>query len=113
MVFALKTCCMYLLSTEAFQLLTDLQVLRTALSKKDVFERMARWLNFFVEYDFQIVFRKGSKSKAANFQLLVCGVEELFNDHLAETICLLLSGEDFWSQFEHEMQDVHDTCREQ
>ena len=66
-IFALKKFRVYLLSTQRFLLITDHQSLQYALKKKDMHGRLARWMEFLAQYDFEVKYRAGGKKGAANF----------------------------------------------
>lgn len=66
-VFALRKFRVYLLSSEPFVMLKDQQAPRAAFAGKDIHGRLARWLDFFAEYDFEIRCRNGKKNQAADF----------------------------------------------
>lgn len=66
-IFALKKFRVYLLSTQKFTLITDHQALQYAFKKKYIHGRLARWLDFLAEYEFEIRYRAGGKNGAADF----------------------------------------------
>ena len=57
-IFALKKYRVYLLSSLPFKLITDHMALRWAFQKKDIHGRLARWLDFIAEYQFEVVYRR-------------------------------------------------------
>lgn len=65
-IFALRKFRIYLLSTEPFKLITDHKALRDDF-KKNIHGRLAPWMDFLVEYEFEVVYRAGEKNKVANF----------------------------------------------
>ena len=66
-IFALKKFRVYLLSSIPFTLITDHQALRYAFQKKDVHGRLARWMDFLAEYQFEVVYRAGHSNGAADY----------------------------------------------
>ena len=66
-IFALKKFRIYLLSNKKFKLLTDHQALKYAFKKKDVHGRLARWLDFLAEYNFDIEYRPGEENGPADY----------------------------------------------
>ena len=82
-IFALKKFRVYLLFSISFSLITDHQALRYAFQKKDIHGRLARWLDFLAEYQFEILYRAGSNNKAADF-LSRIQVTDAANDHAEE-----------------------------
>lgn len=66
-IFAIRKFRVYLLSDIPFDLVTDHQSLRYAFEKKDVHSRLARWLDFLAEYDYNMKYKPGSTNSAADF----------------------------------------------
>ena len=66
-IFALMKFRVYLLSTQRFLLITDHQSLQYAFKKKDMHGRLACWMDFLAEYDFEVKYRAGVKNGAADF----------------------------------------------
>ncbi len=66
-VLALKKFRPYLLSSMKFKLITDHAALENAFRRKDVHDRLARWLDLIAEYDFEIKYRKGSENGPADY----------------------------------------------
>ena len=66
-IFALRKFRIFLLSGHRFDLVTDHKALRYGLEKKDVHGKIARWLDFIAEYDFKMIFRRGTENKAADY----------------------------------------------
>eukprot|EP00737_Agarophyton_chilense_P002014 gb/GEZJ01002279.1/.p1 GENE.gb/GEZJ01002279.1/~~gb/GEZJ01002279.1/.p1 ORF type:complete len:384 (+),score=41.68 gb/GEZJ01002279.1/:2514-3665(+) len=66
-VFALKKFLVYLLSSILFTVLTDHQALQHAFRKKDGHGRLARWLDLFAEYEFEIKYRPGVANGAPDY----------------------------------------------
>ena len=66
-MFALKKFRPYFLSAEPFILVTDYQALQYAFKKKDVYDRLARWLDTLAEYEFTIQYRSGIFNVAADY----------------------------------------------
>lgn len=58
---------MYLVSTEPFRLITGHHALNEAFRKQDIHRRLARWVDFLSDYEFEIAYRPGEKSKPADF----------------------------------------------
>lgn len=52
-IFPLKKFRMYLLPSIPFVLETDQQAFKSAFAKRDIHGRLARWLDFLAEYDFE------------------------------------------------------------
>lgn len=44
---------------ELFKLITDHKALKEASQKRYIHERLAKWLDSLVEYEFQIAYREG------------------------------------------------------
>lgn len=65
-MFALRKFRVYLLSYEPFLVLTDKQALRAAFVRNDIHGRLACWLYFLAEYDFEIRYRSREKNQAAD-----------------------------------------------
>ncbi len=66
-IFALKKFRVYLLGSEKFTVISDHQALLYAFQKKDVHGRLARWMDFLAEYNFNIQYRKESLHSAADY----------------------------------------------
>lgn len=66
-IFALRKFRLYLLSSKRFVVYSDQQALKDAFARKDIHGRLASWLDFIAEYDFELRYRKGSSNKAADF----------------------------------------------
>ena len=66
-IFALRKFRVFLLSSHRFDLVTDHQALRHAFAKKDIHGRLARWMDFLAEYDYNVVYKAGVENKAADF----------------------------------------------
>ena len=71
LIFALKKFRVYLLSTQRFTLITDHQALQYAFKKKDIHGRLARWMEFLAEYEFEVKYRPGGKNSATDFLSLL------------------------------------------
>ena len=67
MIFALRKFRVYLLSTTHFRLITDHDALRYTFQKKNVYGRIARWIDFLAEYEFEITHRKGKANLVPDF----------------------------------------------
>lgn len=65
--FGLNNFQVYLLSSEPFSLTTHRQVLQYSFKKKDIYARLARWLNFLAKYEFTISYKPSTQNHAANF----------------------------------------------
>ncbi|KAG2935187.1 hypothetical protein PC129_g22029 [Phytophthora cactorum] len=59
MKYALAKFRVYLLGSGPFVVYTDHASLRTAVKSPHISQRMARWLSFFVEYDFRVEYKPG------------------------------------------------------
>lgn len=109
-IFALRKFRLYLLSSNPFTLLTDQKALRSAFAKKDVHGRLARWLDFIAEYDFEIEYRNGSSNKAADFLSRIQHGEEVvggFDE--GEVMCVLVESqtrEDLAADLEPTLQEI-------
>lgn len=66
-IFALRHFRVYLLSTEPFTLISDHQSLKDTFKKKDIHGRLARWLDFLAEYEFEIQYRPGKDNIPPDF----------------------------------------------
>lgn len=66
-VLALKKFRVYLFSDEAFNLFTDHKALRSAFKNNYVHHRLARWMDLFAEYNFNINYRLGSASGPSDY----------------------------------------------
>lgn len=66
-IFELKRFRVYLLSTDPFSLITDHQELKNAVRKKYMHGRLARWLKFLAEYEFEVCYHSGDNNMAADF----------------------------------------------
>ncbi len=66
-IFALKKFRVYLLSQDKFTLITDHQALKHAFQKPDIHHRLARWMDFIAEYNFEILYRAGNLNRTADF----------------------------------------------
>lgn len=89
-IFALRKFRLYLLSTEPFILMTDQQALKSAFARKDIHGRLARWLDFLAEYEFEFQYRKGSLNKAADFlSRIKHGEEVIEGTDEGDLLCVL------------------------
>ncbi|GMF62045.1 unnamed protein product [Phytophthora fragariaefolia] len=59
MKYALAKLRVYLLGSRPFVIYTDHASLRTAIKTPHISQRMARWLSFFAEYNFQVEYKPG------------------------------------------------------
>ena len=59
MKYALAKFRVYLLGDRLFVVYTDHASLRTAVNSPHLLQRMARWLSFFVEYNFSVGYQPG------------------------------------------------------
>ncbi|GMF59311.1 unnamed protein product [Phytophthora fragariaefolia] len=59
MKYALAKFRVYLLGSRPFVVYTDHASLRTAIKSPHISQRMARWLSFFAEYNFQVEYKPG------------------------------------------------------
>ncbi len=65
-IWALKKVLNYLLC-QKFKLFTDYEALKYVINMRDPYRRITRWMNTFAEYDFEIVYRPGSKNANADY----------------------------------------------
>lgn len=65
-IFALRNFCLLLLLTETFILLTDQQALTSPFARKGIHGRLARWIDFLAEYNFEFHYCSGSSNKVAD-----------------------------------------------
>ncbi|KAG3049228.1 hypothetical protein PI125_g26613 [Phytophthora idaei] len=66
MQYALAKFPVYLLGSGPFVVYTDHASLRTAVKSPHISQRMARWLSFFVEYDFRVEYKPGRLNVVAD-----------------------------------------------
>ncbi|GMF61203.1 unnamed protein product [Phytophthora fragariaefolia] len=66
MKYALAKFRVYLLGSRPFVAYTDHASLRTAIKSPPISQRMARWLSFFAEYNFQVEYKPGSLNVATD-----------------------------------------------
>ncbi|KAG4038474.1 hypothetical protein PC123_g25961 [Phytophthora cactorum] len=66
MKYALAKCRVYILGSGPFVAYTDHASLRTAVKSPHISQRMARWLSFFAEYDFQVEYKPGRLNVVAD-----------------------------------------------
>ena len=66
MKYALAKSRVYLPGDRPFIVYTDHASLRTAVSSPQLSQRMARWLSFFVEYNFSVEYTPGRLNVVAN-----------------------------------------------
>ena len=66
MKFALEKFRVYLLSSKPFVIYTDHASLRTAVKTPHLSQRMARWLSFFAEYNFEVKYKPGKMNIVAD-----------------------------------------------
>ncbi|GMF18224.1 unnamed protein product [Phytophthora fragariaefolia] len=66
MKFALTKFRVYLLGSRPFVVYTDHASLRTATQPPHISQRMARWLSFFAEYNFQVEYKPGRLNVVAD-----------------------------------------------
>ncbi len=88
-IFAQKKFLVYLLADNPFQLVTDHKALQYAFKKKDVHGRLERWLDLLAEYEFEVVYRRGSENGAADYLSRVDGGfhEEGPNEVVGTVVC--------------------------
>ena len=55
-----------LLSSKPFVIYTDHASLRTATQSPHLSQRMARWLSFFAEYNFEVKYKPGKQNALAD-----------------------------------------------
>ncbi|GMF18910.1 unnamed protein product [Phytophthora fragariaefolia] len=66
MKYALVKFRVHLLGKKPFVIYTDHASLRTAKSSPHLFQRMARWLSFFAEYNFTVEYKPGKQNVLAD-----------------------------------------------
>ncbi|KAE8881862.1 hypothetical protein PF005_g9126 [Phytophthora fragariae] len=66
MRYALIKFRVYLLGEQTFEVYTDHASLRTAMKSPHLSQRMARWLSFFAEYNFVVLFKPGKNNILAD-----------------------------------------------
>ncbi|GMF53954.1 unnamed protein product [Phytophthora fragariaefolia] len=66
MKYALAKFRVYLLGSRTFVVYTDHASLRTAIKSPHISQRMARWLSFFAEYNFQVEYKPGRLNVVAD-----------------------------------------------
>ncbi|KAE8881549.1 hypothetical protein PF010_g4862 [Phytophthora fragariae] len=66
MRYALIKFRVYLLDEQTFAVYTDHASLRTAMKSPHLSQRMARWLSFFVEYNFIVHYKPGKNNILAD-----------------------------------------------
>ncbi|GMF61209.1 unnamed protein product [Phytophthora fragariaefolia] len=66
MKYALAKFRVYLLGSRPFVVYTDHASLRTAIKSPHISQRMARWLSFFAEYNFQVEYKPGRLNVVAD-----------------------------------------------
>uniref|UniRef100_H3G664 Reverse transcriptase RNase H-like domain-containing protein n=1 Tax=Phytophthora ramorum TaxID=164328 RepID=H3G664_PHYRM len=66
MKYALAKFRVYLLGSRPFVVYTDHASLRTAIKSPRISQRMARWLSFFAEYNFQVEYKPGRLNVVAD-----------------------------------------------
>ncbi|GMF55522.1 unnamed protein product [Phytophthora fragariaefolia] len=66
MKYALAKFLVYLLGSRPFVVYTDHASLRTAIKSPHISQRMARWLSFFAEYNFQVEYKPGRLNVVAD-----------------------------------------------
>lgn len=65
-VNALKNFRVYLLGLK-FEIITDCNAVKATATKKDILPRVARWWSYMQDFDFEIVYRKGSALPHVDF----------------------------------------------
>ena len=66
MKYALVKFRVHLLGSEPFVIFTDHASLRTATKSPHLSQRMARWLSFFAEYNFEVKYKPGKQNALAD-----------------------------------------------
>ena len=66
MKYALVKFRVYLLGNKPFVIYTDHASLRTATNSPHLSQRMARWLSFFAEYQFEVKYKPGKENILAD-----------------------------------------------
>ena len=66
MKYALVKFRVHLLGSKPFVIYTDHASLRTATQSPHLSQRMARWLSFFAEYNFEVKYKPGKQNALAD-----------------------------------------------
>jgi transposase InsO family protein len=66
MKYALTKFRVYLLGSKPFKVYTDHASLRTAIKTPHLSQRMARWLSFFADYNFEVLYKPGKLNVVAD-----------------------------------------------
>ena len=66
MKYALVKFIVHLLGSKPFVIYTDHASLRTATQSPHLFQRMARWLSFYAEYNFEVKYKAGKQNALAD-----------------------------------------------
>ena len=66
MKYALVKFRVHLLGSKSFVFYTDYASLRTATQSPQLSQRMARWLSFFAEYNFEVKYKPGKQNTLAD-----------------------------------------------
>ena len=66
MKYALTKFCVYLLGKRKFTVYTDHASLRTAIKSPHLSQRIAQWLSFFADYNFEVKYKPGKQNCIAD-----------------------------------------------
>lgn len=66
-ILALRKFPIYMLSSEPFTSMTDQKPLKSAYARKVIHGCIARWLDFFAEYNFEFQYRSGKSNNVVDF----------------------------------------------
>lgn len=89
---------------------SDQQALKAAFARKDIHGRLARWLDFMAEYEFQVCYRKSSLNHAADFLCRTLHADQGVDGYDEEDLVKLVIDEKILQRmleyFESELQEV-------
>lgn len=103
-VFALKKFRMYLPSSIPFVLETDQQALKSAFAKRDIHGRLARWLDFLADYDFEFQYCRSVTNRGPDFLYRILHGEKGYVEEHGYIVYVLISEDDALSL------DLEDLC---
>jgi hypothetical protein len=104
MKYALVKFRVHLLGSKPFVIFTDHASLRTATQSPHLLQRMARWLSFFAEYNFEVKYKPGRQNgladalfrrpdyELAHVTLVTSSVPDLIRATTCVSPCCVLSG---------------------
>lgn len=90
-VFALKKFRMYLLSSIPFVINTDQKALKSAFAKQDIHGRLARWLDFLAEYEFELEHCRGVVNWGPDFLSRILHGEKGDGEEEGDIVSLLIA----------------------